>query len=108
MIRSEFFIPDQRIHSFSVEGHSGLAPAPHDILCATVSGMTMLTLNTLQEVFGATLRLTVDEDHPLIQAELIDIPKEKEEAVQGVLRGLLLQLQDLQEQYPKHLAVCIK
>ncbi len=107
MIRWEFVIQDNKFRSFSVKGHAGLAPAPHDVLCAAASAMTQLVLNTLQEVFGAELDLQIDEDKPLISAKILSVPSECESAVQGVLQGLLLQVKDLQIRYPDHLAVKI-
>ncbi len=107
MISVEFVISDNKILSFSVKGHSGLAPAPHDVLCASVSAMTLLTLNTLIEVFGAEIDLVIDDEAPLISAKSILCEKE-EKAVQGVLRGLLIQLEDLQKTYSANLSVKTK
>jgi len=107
MIFSEFVIRDNKIHSFSVKGHSDLAEAPHDVLCASVSAMTLLTINTVREVFQAEVSLNILEEIPLISMELLFVSPEKEEAVCGVLQGLLLQLKDLKEQYPSYLTVKI-
>ena len=108
MIYSEFVICRNKIHAFSVKGHSGFAEAPGDILCASVSAMTLLTLNTLQEVFGAELNLKIDEKKPLIDAKIVSFPQEKEEAVFGVVKGFFIQLQDLEKQYPEYLSVRIQ
>ena len=108
MISVEFVISDNKILSFSVQGHSGLAPAPHDILCASVSAMTELTLNTLIEVFGAEIDLEIDEEKPLISAWDISSPEENEMAVQGVLKGFYMQLSDLRETYSTNLSVKTK
>jgi len=108
MIRSEFVIQDNKILSFSIRDHAGLAPAPFDVLCASVSAMSLLVINTLKEVFHAKLDLVIDEETPLIRLVLQSFPPEEESAVQGILRGLLLQLQDLAEQYPDHLTVRTK
>ena len=108
MIRWEFVIRDNKFLSFSVQGHAGLAPAPHDVLCAAVSAMTQLVVNTLQEVFEAELSLQIDEEKPLVAANVLSVPPESESAVQGVLQGLVLQVKDLETRYPDHLAVKIK
>jgi len=85
-----------------------LAEAPHDILCASVSAMTQLVCNTLTEVFGVRIDLLIDEKAPLIQASLAEVPEQKEEAVQGVLTGFRLQLEDLRETYSDYLSVRTK
>ena len=108
MIRAEFVIQDSKILSFSLEGHAGLAPAPHDVLCASVSAMALLTVNTVTEIFGAKADLVIAEEKPLISMTLSHVPEENILAVEGVLRGLLLQLSDLEEQYPKHLKIRTK
>ena len=105
MIRVEFVIRDNKILAFSVSGHAGLAPAPHDVLCASVSAMTQLVINTLTEVFGVEVDLVVDERKPLIRAELISVPSESAFSAEGVLQGFLLQLEDLRKTYPTHLSV---
>ncbi len=108
MISVEFVISDNKILSFSVQGHSGLAPAPHDILCASVSAMTSLVLNTLTEVFAAEIDLLIDEEAPLISAKSFSSSEENERAVQGVLQGYKLQLLDLRKTYSANLSVKTK
>lgn len=108
MIRSEFVIENNNVLSFSVTGHAGLAPAPHDILCASVSAMSQLVINTLQEVFGAELDLSIDEDEPRIAATLKSVSPENREAAEGVLKGFYLQLKDMETTYPTHLSVRTK
>ena len=108
MIRSEFVIRDNKISAFSVEGHSGLAEAGSDILCASVSAMTMLVLNTLTEVYGAEIDLTAKEELPLISCRLISVPDGNQACVQGTLRGFLIQLEDLEKMHPTNLSVRTK
>ena len=106
MIRVGFIIPDDnKILAFSVEGHSGLSEAPHDVLCAAVSAMTELVINTVTEEFGAELDLLIREEKPLIRARLIRVPEENGKAVEGVLRGFRQQLLELRKTYPSHLTV---
>ena len=49
MIGADFVIRDNKIRSFSTEGHAGLADAGQDVLCAAVSAMTQLCVNTVTE-----------------------------------------------------------
>ena len=105
MIRTEFVIQNNKILAFSVKGHAGLAPAPHDILCASVSAMTQLVINTVTEVFSAEMDVEIREEEPLIRATLLSVPSGKEESVDGVLQGFMLQLHELRKVYPSHLSV---
>ena len=103
MIRAEFSVSNECIRGFTIAGHAGLAPSGSDVLCAAVSAMALLTVNTVGEVFGARFDLT--EKDGFLSLVLTEVPAEKKEAVNGVLRGLLLQLKDLREQYPDRLSV---
>ena len=108
MIRAEFVIQDNKILSFSVEGHSGLAQSGEDILCASVSAMSQLVINTLTEVFDAKLDLLIDEKKPLIRCSLKSVSEEKRNGAEGILYGFYLQMKDLSEMYSAHLTVRTK
>lgn len=105
MIKTEFVISDNKILAFSVEGHSGLAPQGEDILCASVSAMTQLVLNTLSEVVKAELDLSIEEEKAKIACRVLSVPAGKEDSVQTVLRGFYIQLTDLAEMYSANLSV---
>ena len=105
MIRAEFVIRDSKFCAFSIQGHAGFAPAPHDLVCAAVSSMSLLVMNTLKEVFAADLAITENEAKPFLEMNVLSCPPESERSVDGVLRGFYLQLCDLEKQYPKNLSV---
>ncbi len=105
MICSEFVIQDNKVLAFSVKGHSGLAEAGSDVLCASVSAMAMLVINTLSEVFAAELALEIDEAKPLISCRLESVSEDLRKGAEGILYGFYLQLQDLAEVYPKNLSI---
>ncbi len=108
MIRAEFVIRDNKVLAFSVEGHSGLAEAGSDVLCASVSGMATLVLNTLTEVFSAELSLEIDEAKPLISCRLLSVKEEAAVGAEGILYGFYLQLKDLAQVYPENLSIRTK
>ncbi len=108
MIRSEFVIRNNKILSFSVEGHSGLADRGEDILCASVSAMSQLVINTLTEVFFAEIDLYIDEKKPLIRCSLLSVAQENKAGADGILYGFYLQMKDLAEMYSAHLTVRTK
>ena len=108
MIRAEFVTEDNKFIGFSVKGHSGLRPSGEDILCASVSGMAMLVINTLQEVFKATLSLDIREEVPLLSADVLSVPSQNEIGAFGTIEGFWLQLSDLEKQYPGNLTVNVR
>lgn len=94
-----------RACGFSVSGHSGLAPEGSDILCAAISSMSQLVINTLTEDFSAEAEITVNERKAELSVKLVRVPKEYEAAAEGLLHGYLRELQTLREAYPKHLSL---
>ena len=105
MITARFSRENGHITAFSISGHSGLAEAGSDILCAAVSSMSTLVANTLTEVFGAEADIKADERIPLFSLSLKSLNPENEDAIFGVLRGFYLQLEDLSRQYPDNLKI---
>ncbi|MBQ4037401.1 MAG: ribosomal-processing cysteine protease Prp [Clostridia bacterium] len=108
MIRADFVIRDNKIRSFSTRGHAGLADAGQDVLCAAVSAMTQLCVNTVTDVFGARCRVLVEEENAHISMTVESVEPSRADAVEGVLRGYLIQLRELAKQYPAHLTVTEK
>ena len=102
MIRAEFESSGSAFTGFTLQGHAGLAPAPHDILCAAVSAMASLTVNTLGEVFQTKLFIEKTEEPAFLRVRVEGKPGK---AAEGVLKGFYLQLKDLEKQYPKNLSV---
>ena len=76
-----------------------------DVLCAAISGMTNLVINTLTDVFSCEVDFKQNEKEPSISLDVLSYPSENSGAVNGVLKGFVLQLEDLSEQYPKNLYV---
>ena len=100
-----FYKADNRFSGFELTGHAGLSLDTPDVLCAAVSGMTMLVINTLTDVFGVEADFTSDEKKPLIRLDILSYPDKNRESIEGVLQGFVLQLQDLSCQYPDNLCV---
>ena len=105
MTKVSFYKANGHFSGFEIRGHACLSLDGADVLCAAVSSMTMLVVNTLTEAFGAEVDFTADEKKPSIRVELISAPDKNHDAVQGVIYGFVLQLQDLSEQYPSNLYV---
>lgn len=100
-----FYKADGIYTGFELTGHACLSLDTPDVLCAAISGMTMLVINTLTDVFGVEADFTSDEKKPLIRLDILSCTKDKRDAVNGILQGFVLQLQDLSCQYPDNLCV---
>lgn len=98
MIRARFRFSSADSAAFVIEGHAGYKPAGEDIVCAAVSSAAYMTVNTLTEVFG------VDAEASEEDGKLVCSFSGSFEAVR-LLQGLRLHLEQLQEQYPKHVKV---
>ena len=105
MTKAHFYKADSRFTGFKIKGHAGLSLETPDVLCAAVSSMTLLVINTVTDVFGCEVDFKQDEEEPSISLDILSCPSENSGAVDGVLKGFLLQLEDLSEQYPKNLYV---
>ena len=105
MISAEFRFSDRAFQGFTVQGHAGFAPAPHDIVCAAVSAMAALTVNTLGEVFQIPLSIRKTEEPAFLDVQVEGTPGE---CADGVLKGFYLQMRELEKQYPKLVSVTPK
>ena len=108
MIKAVFYKTDKEFTGFTLSGHAMFELDGPDVVCAAVSGMTNLVINTIREVFKADLAVKVDGDEAVIDAHLDNVSMSAEYAVSGVIEGFMLQLSDLQEQYPDNLEVVVQ
>ena len=108
MIKAVFYKADESFKGFSLTGHAMFELDGPDVVCAAVSGMTNLVLNTLTEVFKCDLATVVDGDEAKLEATVENVIPGTENSVNGVIKGFMLQLQDLEEQYPENLRVTFK
>ena len=105
MTRVCFYETDSGLTGFKIKGHAGFSFGGADVLCAAISGMTLLVINTLTDVFGAEVEFKQDEDEPSISLNILSHPNKNGDVTHGVLKGFVLQLEDLALQYPKNLYV---
>jgi uncharacterized protein YsxB (DUF464 family) len=84
-----------------VSGHSGYAEAGSDIVCASVSSMLILTLNTVTERFGCKADIKVDEDGATMDAKVFDYTPEAE----GIIKQFAREVWELSQSYPENVTV---
>ena len=108
MTKAIFYKTDKVYTGFSISGHAMFELDGPDILCAAISGMTNLVINTITEVFKAEFAVVIDGDNAVIDANVEKVSMSAEYAVSGVIEGFMLQLSDLREQYPDNLEVVVQ
>ena len=104
MISASFIKRNGKFQSFRISGHSGYAEQGSDIVCAAVSSMAMLVINTATEDFGADIDLDVDETTATIDFAL----KSFDDNACALIAGLERELSSLANDYPKNVRVTVK
>ena len=114
MTKVVFFKSGDSYWGFEEQGHSGFADAGEDILCAALSAMTMLVINTVEVAYASDVEYTIDEGATTIRvrskAALAEFEEDerKRYAVSGLFMSYFYQLNELVEEYYDNLAVEVK
>ncbi len=107
MISAVLYREEGRYTGFRAEGHSGYAEAGSDIVCAAVSVLGCTCVNSLESLLGVRVRMKGNEDG-LLDFDLPEIPREREEGVQLLMGALRQGLSDLEDGYPAYIRLQIK
>ena len=111
MTNVTFFKRGGTYYGFQETGHSGYADAGQDIVCAALSAMTMLVINTIEISFASDVEYTIDEDTTDVTVtvpSVLDSSPDNETkrfAVSGLIQGYFMQLMDMLEDYYDYLSV---
>ena len=113
MTKIVFYKQNGSFYGFRETGHAGFASAGHDVLCAALSAMTMLVINTLEVAYAADVDYKIDEKTTDItvkcKAALGGNSDEKQQyASHGLIYGYYLQLNDMLEDYYDYLDVDVE
>ena len=111
MTKVVFFRNDGIFYGFRETGHTGYGEEGDDVLCAALSAMTMLLINSINVVFAGELDYTVDEGATEITVQSksalpgFEEDERKRYAISGLFMSYYIQLNDLMEEYYKYLQV---
>ena len=106
MITASFHTEGKKLTGFQVEGHSGLAEAGEDILCAAVTSAVRLTECAINDVLGLEAGVKMKPEKALISLKLPGgLSQTNDSFCQNLLTGLMLYLSQLQEEYPENIIV---
>ncbi|MBQ8371906.1 MAG: ribosomal-processing cysteine protease Prp [Clostridia bacterium] len=98
-------------YGFEEKGHTGYGESGDDVLCAALSSMTMLIINTVEVSYASDVEYTIDEkttDIRLIVKSALpkyEADEKKQFAISGLIQAYFFQLMDLVEDYYEYLDV---
>ena len=101
-------------YGFQEIGHTGLADAGDDVLCAAISSMTMLIVNMLEVSFETDVQYLIDEEKAKITVTALGALPDyaggggRQYASSGAIKAYYDQLKDLEEDYYEYLEVDVK
>ena len=111
MTKIVFFRSGGTFYGFEEQGHTGFAEEGNDVLCAALSAMTMLIINTIEVAYASNVEYTIDEGATNIRvrskAALVEFEEDelKRYAVSGLFLSYFYQLNELLEEYYDFLEV---
>ena len=111
MTKIVFFRSDGIFYGFEEQGHTGFGEQGDDVLCAALSAMTMLIINTIEVSWGVDVKFEIDDETTDITVIVKEaLPKyassdEKQFAVSGLIQGYFYQLMDMIEDYGDYIDV---
>ena len=114
MTKLVFFRSGGVCYGFEEQGHTGYGEEGDDVLCAALSAMTMLIINTVEVAYASDVDYQIDEGATNIRvrskAALAEFEEDerKRYAVSGLFMSYFYQLNELVEEYYDNLAVEVK
>ena len=111
MTKIVFFRSGGSFYGFEETGHTGYGEAGEDVLCAALSAMTMLIVNTVEVAYASDVEYDVNEGATEIKVKSkaalaeYESDERKRYAVSGIFCGYYYQLCDLANEYYENLEV---
>ena len=103
MIKAVFYKNKSSFNGFEISGHSGYAERGQDIVCASVSALTLHTARILSEECEAVETLYQDDN-----GELTVELKSNDNLTDMLIKRLIQTLRDIQQEYSGYLLVEVK
>ena len=113
MTKLVFFRSGGVFYGFEEQGHTGFGQEGDDVLCAALSAMTMLIINTIEVAYASSVDFTIDEETTNIRvtskAALPEFEEDelKRYAVSGLFLAYYKQIEDMLEEYYDYLDVSV-
>ena len=114
MTKIVFFRSGGTYYGFEEQGHAGYGEAGDDIVCAAISAMTMLVINTIEVAYASDVDYSIDEGatHIMVRSKAalpeFEDHQRKRYAISGLFLSYFYQLNDMVEEYYDYLSVEVK
>ena len=114
MTKLVFFRTGGVFYGFEEQGHTGFGEEGDDVLCAALSAMTMLIINTIEVAYASEVDFTIDEKTTNIKVISKSALPEYEEdemkryAVSGMFLAYYKQIEDMIEEYYDYLDLSVE
>ena len=114
MTKIVFFRSGGTYYGFEEQGHAGYGEAGDDIVCAAISAMTMLVINTIEVAYASDVDYSIDEGatHIMVRSKAalpeFEEDERKRYAISGLFLSYFYQLNDMVEEYYDYLQVEVK
>ncbi|MBQ7293443.1 MAG: ribosomal-processing cysteine protease Prp [Clostridia bacterium] len=111
MTKIIFFRSGGSFYGFEEQGHACSNEDGNDVLCAAISAMTMLIINTVEVAYASDVDYEIDDDNTRIKVtSKAALPEYEEDerkryAVSGLFMSYFYQLNDMVEDYYENLEV---
>ncbi len=113
MTKVVFYETSDIFWGYEEAGHAELDDSDVDVLCASISAMTMLVVNAVEETYKSKINYEVDEENALVRVEALgalpghELDEKKRYAISGLFKAYYRQLKLLEEEFPKNLRVLV-
>ena len=114
MTKIVFFRSGGTYYGFEEQGHAGYGEAGDDVVCAAISAMTMLVINTIEVAYASDVDYSIDEGatHIMVRSKAalpeFEEDERKRYAISGLFLSYFYQLNDMVEDYYDYLSVDVK
>ena len=111
MTKIVFFRSGGTYYGFEEQGHAGYGEAGDDVVCAAISAMTMLVINTIEVAYASDVDYSIDEGatHIMVRSKAalpeFEEDERKRYAISGLFLSYFYQLNDMVEEYYDYLEV---
>ena len=111
MTKIVFFRSNGIYYGFEEQGHTGYGESGDDVLCAALSAMTMLIVNTVEIAYASNIDYDINEGATKIKVSSkaalpeFEDDERKRYAVSGLFMAYYYQLNDLTLEYGDFLEV---
>lgn len=113
MTKLVFYRSGGVFYGFEEQGHTGYGESGDDVLCAALSAMTMLIINTIEVAYASRVDFEIDDSTTNIKVRSRAALPEFEEdemkryAVSGIFLAYYKQIEDMLEEYYEYLDLSV-